>query len=67
MKNYSHREAAGEVGGVNQADHAADHTDQRQGGLADGAPRGTCCWGQMWGGEGGEQQATETCEELHAL
>lgn len=46
MQDYSHREAAGEVGGVNQADHAADHTDQCQGGLADGAPRGTCCWGK---------------------
>lgn len=70
MEDYPHRDAAGEVGRVNQANHAADHTDQRQGGLADGAPWGTCCWEQICrqgGGEDREQQATETYEEMHAL
>lgn len=44
MQDDSHRETAGQVGGVHQAQGAADDADEGQGGLTDGAPRGPCCW-----------------------
>lgn len=44
MQDDPDGEVAGEVGGVDQADHTADDADQGQGGLIDGAARGTCCW-----------------------
>lgn len=52
--------------GVNQADHAADDTDQSQGGLIDGAPRGTCCWKQTHreGGGGGEWWETTNNRDM---
>lgn len=52
MENYSHGEAAGEVRGVHQANHAADNTDQSQGGFIDGAPWGTCCRKKMHNNKG---------------
>lgn len=61
MQDDAHGEAAGEVRAVDQAGHAADHADQSQGGLADGAPWGTCCWEQTHTQE--RPKATEKCEE----
>lgn len=46
VEDYAHREAAGQMRGVNQTNHAADDTDESQGGLIDGTPWGTCCWQQ---------------------
>lgn len=57
--------------GVNQADHAADDTDQSQGGLIDGAPRGTCCWEQTHREGMGEVETTNgtdiVCDAVTAL